>query len=74
MPALGAGEVVVALDEDEQEALGPVADALVSHAIPFRVMPSLFQRSYGHAQRLGLTEVDTVGLQSAARQLRCSTP
>lgn len=61
-----ASEVVLALDDDEQDAFPAVVSLLVEEGIPFRVMPSLFQPGYRHAQRLGVDELATVGLNERA--------
>lgn len=60
--ATGAAEVVVALDRDERERLPQLMAALREAAVPFRVVPALFELGYGHAQRCGMDGLPTVRL------------
>ena len=58
-----AGEVIVALDDDEMVAFPDVARTLVRADVPFRIMPTLFEASYAHACAAGLDGLPTVAVQ-----------
>jgi len=60
--ASGAGEVVVALDEDERAAFPGLARRLVAADIPFRVLPAFFEEGYAYACEAGLNGLPTVAL------------
>ena len=62
MQASGAGEVVVALDHDEQVRFPELLAALRAAAVPFRVMPAMFEQGYRHAQAAGMDGLATVNL------------
>lgn len=47
-------ELVVALDEDERRELSRVLRRLAALAIPFRIIPSLFEHTYREARDAGL--------------------
>ena len=66
MAATGAEEVVVALDADEAVVLPELQRFLHEQAIPFRVMPDLFELGYGAASELGLDGLDVVSLDVGA--------
>ena len=69
-----AGEVVVALDEDERAAFPALTRALVAAGIPFRVLPALFELGYAPACEAGLNGLPTVTLRvdSLARAQRAA--
>ena len=58
----GAGEVVIALDRDEQPRFPQLVAALHALAAPFRVVPSQFEQNYRHVQAIGLDSLATVSL------------
>ena len=62
LQATGAGEVVVALDDDEQARFPELLAALHAAAVPFRVMPAMFERGYRQAQAAGMEGLSTVSL------------
>ena len=56
----GAGEVVVALDEEDQARLPQVAELLSLAHVPFKVVPSLFEQTYRTTELLGFSELPVV--------------
>ena len=62
LQASGAGEVVVALDHDEHVRFPELLAALHAAAVPFRVMPAMFEQGYRHAQAAGMDGLATVNL------------
>ena len=62
----GAGEVVIALDEDERAAFPRLATLLADAGIRFRVLPALFEVGYVYARSAGLNELPTVALRVEA--------
>ena len=66
MAATGAEEVVVALDADEAVVLPELQRFLHAQAIPFRLMPDLFELGYGHAAELGIDGLDIISLDVGA--------
>ena len=60
--AAGAAEVVLALDRDEHERLPEILTTLRAAAIPFRVMPSMFEQGYRPALAAGMDGLGTVSL------------
>ncbi len=66
MAATGAEEVVVALDADEAVVLPDLQRFLHAQAIPFRLMPDLFELGYGRATELGMDGLDVMSLDVGA--------
>jgi len=62
----GAGEVVIALDEDERAAFPRLATLLADAGIRFRVLPALFEVGYVYARSAGLNGLPTVALRVEA--------
>ena len=60
LQATGAGEVVVALDRDEHARFPELVAALHAAAVPFRVMPDMFEQGYRSAQDAGMDGLATV--------------
>ena len=66
MAVTGAEEVVVALDEDEAVRLPDLQRFLHAFAIPYRLMPDLFELGYGNAVELGADGLDVMSLDVGA--------
>ena len=59
----GAGEVIVALDEDEHAAFPRLTNVLAEAGIRFRVLPALFETGYVYARGAGLNGLPTVSMR-----------
>ena len=62
MRASGAGEVVVALDAEDQALIPQVTELLCLANIPFKVVPTLFEKSYRAAELLGFHELPVINV------------